>query len=129
MTRKFVIHAVEQQYRGLHGIESWFAESFFSYQEAVDYAIEESYSVMDSYSFVQEYLEDQAKEWAEEEGYFIGSDEYYDYLEELRVENVEFDIYEVIFECPYTCEQIDKMLGEDPEGFVEQWCIEPDEDF
>lgn len=129
MSKRYVIHAMEQSYCGLHGIESWLVEVLNSFDEAVEYAVETSYEVMDSYGFIEEYLEEQAKEWAEEEDCELYSDEYYEQLDWIRNDNINYHIYEVLPDCPMTCEEIERELANDPESFVEDWCIEPDEDF
>ena len=71
----YVIHAFENTYGGLHGIESWMIEKTTK-EIAVEIAIDESYNVMDSYSRICIDFE----EAAEDEGLEPGTEEYDTYI-------------------------------------------------
>ena len=57
---KYVIHAYEQSYGGLHGIENWRAVESNCYSDIEQEAIDMSIGVMESYDFIQEQLTSKA---------------------------------------------------------------------
>ena len=57
---KYVIHAYEQSYGGLHGIEDWRAVESDCYSDVEQEAIDMSIGVMESYEFIQEEITSKA---------------------------------------------------------------------
>lgn len=120
---KYVIHAYEQSYGGLHGIETCLAVEADDYSDVVDMACEASREVMSSYSFIEETLREQAC-------FYCGMDEYDEEDEELErayedavEENIDYSIWQVNEDCPYSLSEIDQMIADDLDGFVEEFCI------
>ena len=119
---KYVIHACEQSYGGLHGIETRLVVEADDYSDVVDAACEASRELMGSYSFIEEALREQAC-------FYCGVDEYDEEDEDLErayedavEENIEYSIWRVNEDCPYSRDEIDQMIANDLEGFVEEFC-------
>ena len=119
---KYVIHAYEQSYGALHGIETCLAIEADEYSDVVDMACEASREVMGSYHFIEEALREQAC-------FYCGADEYDEEDEDLErayedavEENIEYSIWRVNEDCPYSRDEIDQMIANDLEGFVEEFC-------
>ena len=74
---KYVIHAYEQSYGALHGIETCLAIEADEYSDVVDMACEASREVMGSYHFIEEALREQAC-------FYCGVDEYDEEDEDLE---------------------------------------------
>ena len=126
---KYVIRAYEQSYGGLHGIEDWCAIESSDMHEVEQMASEMSIGVMESYSFIQEALDQQACFYAgcdmidavEDE---VANEEFVEAREEAVNENVAFTIWEVDEECcGLSISEINHILTYyDPDGFVEEYC-------
>lgn len=119
---KYVIHAYEQSYGGLHGIETCLAVEADDYSVVVDMACEASREVMGSYYFIEEALREQAC-------FYCGADEYDEEDEDLErayedavEENIDYSIWQVNENCPYDRDEIDQMIANDLDGFVEEFC-------
>ena len=119
---KYVIHAYEQSYSALHGIETCLAVEADKYSDVVDMACEASREVMGSYHFIEEALREQAC-------FYCGVDEYDEEDEDLErayedavEENIDYSIWRVNEDCPYSRDEIDQMIANDLDGFVEEFC-------
>ena len=119
---KYVIHAREQSYGGLHGIETCLVVETDDYSDVVDAACEASREVMGSYHFIEESLREQAC-------FYCGVDEYDEEDEDLErayedavEENIDYSIWQVNEDCPYSRNEIDQMIADDLDGFVEEFC-------
>lgn len=119
---KYVIHAYEQSYGALHGIETCLAVKADDYSDVVDMACEASREVMGSYHFIEEALREQAC-------FYCGVDEYDEEDEDLErayedavEENIDYSIWRVNEDCPYSRDEIDQMIANDLDGFVEEFC-------
>ena len=106
---KYVIHACEQSYGGLHGIETCLVVEADDYSDVVDAACEASRELMGFYCGVDEYdEEDEDLERA---------------YEDAVEENIDYSIWRVNEDCPYNRNEIDQMIANDLEDFVEEFCI------
>ena len=91
MSKFYAIRAYDQIFDGLHGMEDQNIIEADNYEEAEDVATEMSYEVMDSYSEIQIHFENSA----EDEGFEKDTEEWDNYIEDLRCEDVAYDIYEL----------------------------------
>lgn len=116
----FAIEAREGIYEGLHGIVAHYVGEYNSYDEACEDAAEMSFEVMDGYNIAEQagWEEDALNEGLEEE-----SDEYYDYIGELRAENVSYSVWEVK-ETTESLEALNKKFIKNPEEFIEKYCVQ-----
>lgn len=122
--KKYIVHAYEQSYGGLHGIETWFAIEG-ELLDVENRAAEESKELMLSYSFIEDDLLEKANFYS---GYDsedildeVQKEEWNFFLEDAIEENVAYSIWEVDIDN-YDIAQINKMLAEDAESFVSKFC-------
>lgn len=122
--KKYIVHAYEQSYGGLHGIETWFAIEG-ELLDVENRAAEESKELMLSYSFIEDDLLEKANFYS---GYDsedildeVQKEEWNFFLEDAIEENVAYSIWEVDIDN-YDIAQINKMLTEDAESFVSKFC-------
>jgi hypothetical protein len=123
---KYVIHAYEQSYGGLHGIEDWRAVESDCYADVEQEAIDMSIGVMESYAFIQEEITSQACFYCgcdvfDVENGNVDEEEFDSALNEAINENVAYEIWEVE-DSEFSILEINNMLSNDPEGFVEEHC-------
>lgn len=113
------IHAFENQYEGLHGIESFCIVEVDNISQVEELAAEESRSIIESYeSFLDDFVEQ-----AESEGLEENTDEYSQYIEECIQENIAYRIWEVI--KPYgSLKQMEEDFYNDQYDFVTKYCKE-----
>ena len=124
---KYVIHAYEQSYGGLHGIENWRVVESNCYSDVEQEAIDMSIGVMESYDFIQEELTSKACFYCEcdlcdvENGY-IDEGVFDSAFEDAIYENVAYEIWEVKENSEFSVLEINHMLADDPNSFVEKYC-------
>ena len=129
---KYVIHAYEQSYGGLHGIEDWRAIESDCYSDVEQEAIDMSIGVMESYEFIQEELTSRACFYCgcdviDVENGDVDEEEFDSALSEVTNENVAYEIWEVEENSEFSILEINRMLANDPEGFVEEYCQDTEE--
>ena len=120
---KYVIHAYEQSYGGLHGIDTTLVIETDNYLDAIDEACCASRGVMSSYAFIEENLREQACFYCGVEEYDEENEDLERAYEDAVEESIAYSIWVVKEECPYTVREIDQMIADDLEGFVEEFCI------
>lgn len=99
--RRYVVHVFEGQYGGSSGIEEYYFTKLDDLKDVEDEAITASVNLMMSYSFIADTLED----------------------EEVDIfENVAYTIYEILDYCQLSDEDIENMISQDPEQFIEDYC-------
>lgn len=113
------IHAFENTYGGLHGIEHYLIIEVDNIQQAEEWASEESREVMESYSSIMEDFADSA----ENDGLEPDTEEYSQYIEECVQENIGYQIWEVI-DCYDTIAQMEKDFYNNEDEFVKTHCKE-----
>lgn len=124
---RFVIHAYEQSYGGLHGIEDWLVVESECYSDVEQEAIDMSIGVMGSYEFIREEITSQACFYygcdvLDVENGNVDEEEFDSALNDATYENVAYEIWEVKENSKFSIFEIDHMLADDPEGFVEKYC-------
>lgn len=115
---KYVIHAYEQMYSGLHGIEDYtFEEGDLKFIEET--ARELSFELMESYEFIVNDLHERAE-------FYSGTDddeeaeEFQESLDAAYEENVGYTIY--LLEDDLSDEEVLELLANDPETLVRDHC-------
>ena len=124
---EYVIHAYEQSYGGLHDIENWCAVECENLSQAEQEATDMSISVMESYSFIQEDLDQRACFYAgcDMIDAYESEEENEDFIkarEDAVNENIAYEIWEVKENSEFSILEINRMLADDPRGFVEEYC-------
>ena len=111
----YVIHAFDEIYGGLHGMEMWTLEEFKNESEATDVAEEMSRDIIDSYSDITDILKERAEDLLSydiEEGRIIFEHQreraFNSYYEECVGEDISFNITKL--DPKYTIEQYNEMI-------------------
>jgi len=128
----YVIHAFDEIYGGLHGMEDWTIEECKDENEAIDIAKDMSCDVIDRYADITDILAERAEDLLSydiEEGRIISEQQketaFNNYYEECVVEDMAYEI--VKLDASYTIDQYNEMLdsGEyDYEDLVEEFGVE-----
>ena len=120
---RYAVYAGDQMYGGLHGMcEHCVVDAKDSF-EAKDIAIIKANEVIESYSNIYESIDETVEDYAEE-----GMTE--DDLAELRQDIVNDDLDWSIWKIDeskaedISTDLLDQMYYNDPEGFIEEYCIE-----
>lgn len=113
------IHAFENTYCGLYGIENHRVIEVDSIKEAEEWAAEESREVMDSYEDVMEGFINNAESYGLEEG----TEEYDEYIEECIQENIGYQIWEVVDRYASLAEMENDFFNSKDE-FIKNHCRE-----
>lgn len=113
----YAIYACEAIYQGLHGMNSVAIVDCENEGEARDIAIDMSYEVMDSYNCIHSSFEQDASFEYDE-----GTDGWYQFIEDLRSENVFYYIHEIIDTKGKTQKELENELWENYDSFIEKYC-------
>lgn len=114
----FAIHAYEGIFGGLNGMEETAIIDVNTLKEAEDYAIEMSYDVMNSYLCIQEAFEEDAIS----EGFEEQTQEWEEFIEECRAEDVAYDVWRILDTKGKTREELEKEFHNDKENFIKKYC-------
>lgn len=113
----YVIHAFDEIYGGLHGMEEWSMEECQSEKEVIETAIEMYYDVIDSYSDIREILHERAEDLLSydiEEGRIISEQQkettFNNYYDECVKEDISYEIVKLDFS--HSLEEYEKMLDD-----------------
>lgn len=120
MSKLYAIEAREGWFDGLHGVVSHYVGEYASYEEACEDAMESSYEVMDDYRICEQAGWDEA---ALDEGFEEDTDEYEEYINDCRSENIAYSVWE-IKETTESLDALNDKFYNDPEGFIEEYCIQ-----
>ena len=113
------IHAFENSFGGLHGVDSHFIVEVDNIQQAENFASEESLEIMHSY----DQITDDFYQEAESEGLEVDSEEYNQYIEECINSNIAYQIWEVV-DCYDTFRKMQSDFYNDMDNFVKKHCRE-----
>lgn len=111
----FAIHAYENRYGGLHGMETHCVIECINEKEAEEYAADLSRDVIKDYTF--EEIENEAIE----DGYERESEEFDAYVEECIEDNIQYEIFP-IRETTKSIEELDSMYYNNPDDFIKTMC-------
>lgn len=117
---RVAIHAYDQMYGGLHGIEDYGVITVDSIEEAEEYGLEMSYDVINSYSDIYKEFEDSA----EADEIERDSDEWNDYIDECIQEDIAYSIYLITEETDKSNEELTLEFYNDKEEFIRTYCKE-----
>lgn len=113
------IHAFENTYGGLHGIESHRIIEVDTVEQAEGIAMDDSRDVMYSYSSIIE----EFQESADDEGFEPDSEEFETYVDECINDNIGYQIWEVIDRYD-TIEQMEEDFYNSRDEFIKAHCRE-----
>ena len=115
----FIIHAYENIYGGLHGIEDFAIIEAEDEKIVQEYGYDLSCEVIDGYSDIRKSFEEDA----EAEGIEEGTDEWESYIEDLIDDDVCFDYWQ-IKETDKTTEELDTLVFNiGLKDFVNKYCV------
>ena len=122
----WAIRAYDELYGGLHGMERYdIIEG--TEKEADECGLEMSYEVIESYHDIYDSLEDDIREYCEEEGfdYDGNGEEVEDTREEIYGEDTAWDIHELDKEKLPTLDfnKLNNMFYNNPDEFLELYAI------
>lgn len=114
-------------YGGLHGMKE--VEIYEGTEnEAIEYARELADSVISSYSYIYDALEDSVREYCEDEGIEmgVGSEEEDDIREEFYNDDMVYGCIELdVTKLPtLDIEELEKMYYNDEDGFIEAYRLD-----
>lgn len=112
------IYAYESLYDGLHGMDSSIIVYCNSVEEAEEIATEISLRIMESYSCIMDDFYENASEDYEE-----GTDEWYEAIEEMKQENVAYNIYTVSHTKGKSIRELEHEFRNHRDRFIETYCI------
>ena len=103
----YAIHAFEQEFGGLHGIESYAVIEAINDEEAIMIAEEMSREVIEDYSNYLDFMTDEAN--SEEE------------LEEIIEEDIDGIVYKLMEDTNASLEELDEEYNNDPDEFLKKY--------
>lgn len=117
------IHAYDQIFEGLHGMESYEVVEVINEEEAKDYAISSSVDIINSYEDIMRELEEEAGENID---FYIDptidEEEAYEYALDDRInEDIAYDIYILKDNIIDSLEVLNNKYNEYPESFIEEF--------
>lgn len=113
----YAIYACENIYGGLHGMDAHDVVDCADEEEAESIGLEMSIDVMDSYECISDDLEEAASE-----EYEPGSEEWEDYLYQLKQENSSYVIYPIVDTKGKSEKELEELFWNDRIGFIEEYC-------
>lgn len=116
---RYAIYACEGIFQGLHGMNE-VAVVEGDYDFACEEAAEMSFNVMDSYGEIDEQFQEEAYEC----GYEENSDEWEEYINDVRCNNVLYYVMRIMDSCSLTDEECENLLNEDYQEFFERYCVD-----
>ncbi|AXF52284.1 MAG: hypothetical protein [Caudoviricetes sp.] len=122
----YAIHAFENVYGGLHGMESYAVVECKDEFEVSKIAEEMSFSIINSYDFLMQEIEREALESYESQGYSIENSPYEDdifvVLLEMAIKNrIEYEIY-LVKETDKSLNKLNHIIKLRPKYFIEKYC-------
>lgn len=122
---RYVCYVAENCFQGLHGIHEWSIEDYDNERDLCDDLRNRSIELMCSYSGVTEILNNDIQEYIDDAEEPMTEEEISDLEDEIYLENVYFDYWELneeaIKEDEATDEDLEEMLRNDPESFLEMY--------
>lgn len=117
---KVAIHAYENIYGGLHGIENYAVVEVDDLEEAEAYGVEMSIDVINSYhNIIEEFYES-----AEADGLEINSPEWDEYIDECIESDIVYNIYPLTTETDKTLEELTDEFYYNEKEFLNIYCGE-----
>lgn len=121
MAKRWAIYAYEQMYGGLHGMCDHFCVENCNEEEVHQIAFEASMEVIQSYHDIYESLDEEIEEGITDD---MTEDEIAEWSDEVYEEDVDFMYWELNeLAAGYSIQQLDEMFYNNPEEFIDKYCI------
>ena len=119
---RYAIYAAEQLYGGEHGMCSYLVVEALNNEEAIDWAIQESRDIIDSYECIGDDLEEDVSYYYDKEE---NPEEFEQALEERIQNDLEWAVWKINEEKAnkYDTQTLGEMIYNTPEDFIEEYCI------
>ena len=121
---KYLIHAMEGKFKGLHGIESLVVVEYDNIDDVYEDASYHSEEVMTQYGDILEEIEEEADYLCQ--GWFgndYSTDQFDDVYYDLICENKCYYIYQIRDEVTLSCEELEnKAFHLGAKIFIEKFC-------
>ena len=122
--KKYLIHAMENKFQGLHGIESLIVVEYDNISDVYEDASYHSEEVMTQYGNILDEIEEEAdalcQEWFGDD---YSTDQFDDVYYDLICENKCYYIYQIRDEVTLSCEELEnKAFHLGAEMFIEKFC-------
>ena len=122
--KKYLIHAMENRFQGLHGIESLIVVEYDNISDVYEDASYHSEEVMTQYGNILDEIEEEAdalcQEWFGDD---YSTDQFDDVYYDLICENKCYFIYQIRDEVTLSCEELEnKAFHLGAEIFIEKFC-------
>ena len=119
----YLIHAADQIYTGLHGLEDWFITDCVSEDVAWEEAEEASLDIINSYSGIKETLDDDIESWRDDN---MSEDDLEELIYDIYHEDILAEVWKINEESikGLSLHELDILLDRDPEEFIEKYCFQ-----
>lgn len=117
----YVIYAADQMYGGYHGMADWSIWNCNNEEEALEIARENSLDIINSYSDICEALEEDVKEYINEN---TTEEEEWEIRSDIYNEDVEYNVWKIDKDIvkDHDIEELERKLNDDPKDFIERYC-------
>jgi len=114
---RYLVHAYEGCFGGMHGIEDWFI-SEGTRQDAFQDGCDASHDLMENHGVISDFYDDARSEIDDEDGIE-------EYVAEAVDENVCVDLYLIRDDTGHTTRELEFLLDDfGGEEFIEKYCEE-----
>ena len=122
--KKYLIHAMENKFQGLHGIESLIVNEYDDINDVCKDASYYSEEVMEQYSDILDEIEKEADEICKEQfDNNYSTEQFDDVYYDLISENICYYIYQIKDEVTLSCEELEnKAFHLGAELFIKEFC-------
>lgn len=122
--KKYLIHAMENKFQGLHGIESLTVAEYDDINDVYKDASYYSEEVMQQYSDILDEIEKEACELCQEQfGDNYSTEQFNDVYYDLMCDNICYYIYQIKDEVTLSCEELEnKAFHLGAKLFIKEFC-------
>ena len=122
---RYICFVAEACFQGMHGINEWSIEDYDNERDLQDDLKNRSIELMNSYSCVAEILNEDLQSYIDEAEEPMTDEEIADLEDEIYLENVDYNYWELneeaVKEDGASEEDLEEMLYNDPESFLEMY--------
>ena len=122
---RYICFVDEMCFQGMHGINEWSIEDYDNEKDLQMDLRNRSIELMNSYSCVAEILNEDLQSYIDEAEKPMTEDEIADLEDEIYLENVDYNYWELneeaVKEDGASDEDLEEMLYNDPESFLEMY--------
>ena len=121
MSKLYAIHAYDEFFGGMHGVEEYEVIKAENDEEANLFAEDLSRELIEMYGM---HMETGWGQEAIDNGYPEGTSDYERYIEERAEDDIAYSVYEITKETNLPIKELANLLQADPEDFIKEYCAE-----